>query len=361
MKGDIKVEVPIEQKYIIKNGEKIETDTAAKIVNGRTFLPIRAVIEAFGSTVEWDKSLKTVVITTEPIDAKAIFTAASNKSYDWENYDANITINMSMAMPDEAGSVQTMNMKMNMLMTMFMNPMKAKISADMVMNMMGQEISQPVMNMYLTIDENNYTTYVGVNDNTGAITWMKSTVSDEMLSKLMKYDQTSMQENKELMEKYIKSVKYFGKYTDATGKTMLKMEYTMSTDIYKDMLGEYVEEMSGSTNEQEAMTSEMLKGLVDGNFGDISLIVYIDESSGEIVKYEMDLGSMISTIVDGLTNILGELPEDQLEILKGIKATLVMDVLNINSAEDFEIPEEALNAPEMTEMMEQTTEPIVEN
>ncbi|MFA9423515.1 MAG: stalk domain-containing protein [Sedimentibacter sp.] len=363
MKGDVKVEVPIEQNYILKNGEKIETDTAAKIVNGRTFLPIRAVLEAFGSDVEWDQSLNTVVITTEPMDAKAIFIAASDKSYDWKNYDANIAINMSMDIPDETGSVQKMDMKMNMLMTMFTNPMKAKISADMVMNVMGQEMSQPVMNMYLTIDDNNYTTYVGVDDKKGALTWMKSTVDDEMFSKLMKYDEASMQANKELMEKYIKDVKYFGKYTDATGKTMLKMEYAMSTDIYKDMLGEYVEDMSASTNEQEVMTGEMLKGLVNGDLGDISIIVYIDETSGEIVRYEMDLGNMLSNIVDGMTSILGEIPEDQLEIIKGIKATMVMDVLNINSATDFEIPEEALNAQEITEMMEETpaSEPTTEN
>mgnify|MGYP000874974660 FL=1 len=51
-KGEIVVEVPIDENYIIKNGEKITVDTAAKVVSGRTYLPIRAVIEAFGSEIE---------------------------------------------------------------------------------------------------------------------------------------------------------------------------------------------------------------------------------------------------------------------------------------------------------------------
>ena len=358
VKGDITVEVPIEQNYILKNGEKITTDSAAKIVNGRTYLPIRAVIEAFGSEVEWDQALKTVVITTEPVDAKAIFTAANSKSYDWKNCDANITINMSMAVPDDAGSVQTINMKMNMLMTMFMNPMKAKISADMVMNMMGQEISQPIMQMYLTMNDNSYTTYVGMNDNTGTLTWMKSTVEDEMFSQLMKYDKETIQANKELMEKYIKNVKYFGKYTEA-GKTLLRMEYTMSTDIYKDMLGGYVEELSASTNEQEVMTAEMLKGLASGNLGDLTFVVYIDEASGEIVKYEIDLSTMIKNMVSGMTELMGDIPEEELAVLNGMKATMTMEILNVNAAKDFEIPEEALNAPDMIEMLEEATNETV--
>lgn len=354
VKGDITVEVPVEQNYILKNGEKITTDSAAKIVNGRTYLPIRAVIEAFGSSVEWDQSLKTVVITSEPVDAKAIFTAANNKSYDWKNYDANIAIDMSMAIPDEAGSVQTMNMKMNMLMTMFMNPMKAKISADMVMDVLGEKISQPVMEMYLTMNDNSYTTYMGTANSTGALTWMKSTVEDEMFSKLMNYDKETIQANKELMEKYIKSVKYFGKYTEA-GKTLLRMEYTMSTDIYKDMLGGYVEEMSASTDEQEVMTAEMLKGLTSGNLGDLTFVVYIDEASGEIVKYEIDLSTMIKNMVSGMTKTMGDIPEEALAVLNGMEATMTMDIVNVNAAKDFEIPEEALNAPEMTEMLEQTS------
>lgn len=53
-KGDITVIVPIGQSYILVNGKTVVMDTAALVQNGRTYLPIRAVLEAFGADVEWD-------------------------------------------------------------------------------------------------------------------------------------------------------------------------------------------------------------------------------------------------------------------------------------------------------------------
>ena len=41
-------------------------DVPAQIINGRTMLPIRAVIESVGYSVEWDSDTQTVLITTTP-------------------------------------------------------------------------------------------------------------------------------------------------------------------------------------------------------------------------------------------------------------------------------------------------------
>lgn len=348
VKGNIKVEVPIGQNYIIVNGEQKAIDTAAQIVNGRTFLPIKHVIEAFGSEVVWDNNLRTVVITTTPVDAKAILTNASNKSYDWKNYDADVTMNMSIPLKDDAGSVQNMNMDMKMYMTIFMNPsLKAKINSSVVINMMGEEVVQPVMDMYLTADDKSFTTYMGTNDGTGTLTWMKSTAEDAMLGELFKYDEETIKANQELSEKYTKDVKYFGKYTDEAGRSLLRLQYTMSGQIYNDMFGEYIKEMSASADEQDAMTAEILKGFADGSFGDLTCIVYIDEATGEIVKYEMDLSNIIASVVEGMTSMLGEIPAEEMEMLKQMKATMAMEILNVNKAKDFEIPKDALNAPEV--------------
>lgn len=57
---DTKVEVPIGESYILKNGEKILNDTVAQIKDNRTYLPIRAVLEAFGASVDWDNETQTV-------------------------------------------------------------------------------------------------------------------------------------------------------------------------------------------------------------------------------------------------------------------------------------------------------------
>lgn len=63
VKNDIMLRIPIGQNHIFKNSEKIEIDSPAQIVNGRTYLPIRAVMEAFECTVEWDNATKTIVVT----------------------------------------------------------------------------------------------------------------------------------------------------------------------------------------------------------------------------------------------------------------------------------------------------------
>ncbi|HBD63208.1 MAG TPA: hypothetical protein DC038_02110 [Clostridiales bacterium] len=355
VKGDIRVEVPIDKNYITVNGQEKATDTAAKIVNGRTYLPIRAVIEAFGSSVEWDQSLNTVVITTVPVDAKAILTKANSLSSDWKNYDGDIKVNMSMPIKDDAGSVQTVNMDMKMYMTFFTDPsLKAKINSSFIMNLMGQDVSRPVMDMYMVADKKSFTTYMGTAGQDGKLTWVKSTVEDEIFASLFANNKEAIKENQELSEKYMKDVKYFGKYTDASGRTLLKLQYTISGEIYKEVFGKYAEIMPASENEQDAMVLEMMKDLANGSFGDITAVIYVNESTGEIVKYEMDLSDIMSSMMSGMTEMLGTIPANEMEMLKQMKVSMSMEYLNINKAADFKIPEEALNAPEVTEAAEVT-------
>jgi len=65
--NDIVVYVPIGQKYIYVNGEKVVNDTQATLYMGRTYCPIRIILEAFEADVEWDKNTSTVVVT-RPLD-----------------------------------------------------------------------------------------------------------------------------------------------------------------------------------------------------------------------------------------------------------------------------------------------------
>ena len=198
VKGEMVVKVPIGENYILKNDEEIPVDTAARIVNGRTFLPIRAVIEAFGSEVQWDAALNTVVITTEPVDAKALYFAANEKSYDWDNYDIDAKINMEF--PDDAGSAQSLEMNMNM--TIFMEPLKAKVSASMLIPGMESLGLQQIVDMYMTLDEESITQYMSMPGETGEPSWVKQTIAIEMLTDLMKNDEETIAKNKELAKKY---------------------------------------------------------------------------------------------------------------------------------------------------------------
>lgn len=47
-----------------RNGDKITLDVPPKIVNDRTLVPVRAVAESFGVSVEWDGATQTVILST---------------------------------------------------------------------------------------------------------------------------------------------------------------------------------------------------------------------------------------------------------------------------------------------------------
>ncbi len=64
-KDGIRVEVPIGERYIVVNGKRIENDTVALIVDSKTYLPIRKVMEAFGAEVLWNSEIQSVDIISQ--------------------------------------------------------------------------------------------------------------------------------------------------------------------------------------------------------------------------------------------------------------------------------------------------------
>ncbi len=63
-KGNITIELPIDSKISRKNGVDIELDVPATILNERTFVPARFIAESMGANVTWDDSTRTVIITS---------------------------------------------------------------------------------------------------------------------------------------------------------------------------------------------------------------------------------------------------------------------------------------------------------
>jgi len=67
--GETTVLVPVDQRCIYINEQYKAIDTAAIIKTGRTYIPIRAVLEAFGAVVDWEAMTRTILVTSqgEPI------------------------------------------------------------------------------------------------------------------------------------------------------------------------------------------------------------------------------------------------------------------------------------------------------
>ncbi len=62
-KDDTSVSLTINNTVAIKNGEEITLDVPAKIIGGRTLVPVRFVSDCFGVAVEWDGAMQRVTLT----------------------------------------------------------------------------------------------------------------------------------------------------------------------------------------------------------------------------------------------------------------------------------------------------------
>lgn len=64
VKGEVTIALAVDSKEMAVNGAVKTLDVPAQIMNDRTMVPVRAVAEAFGCTVEWNNDTRTVIIVT---------------------------------------------------------------------------------------------------------------------------------------------------------------------------------------------------------------------------------------------------------------------------------------------------------
>ncbi|SDY99750.1 copper amine oxidase N-terminal domain-containing protein [Tindallia californiensis] len=73
-KNGITVQVPIGQPFIMVDGDRVPNDTQAVIAeDGRTYLPIRKVLEAFDALVHWQESSQTIFVASPPPPGSEVF------------------------------------------------------------------------------------------------------------------------------------------------------------------------------------------------------------------------------------------------------------------------------------------------
>lgn len=61
-KDGIIVKIPVGEKYIEVNGQNIKLDTVSVINDNRTFIPVRAIFEAFGYEIKWHDNSNTAIL-----------------------------------------------------------------------------------------------------------------------------------------------------------------------------------------------------------------------------------------------------------------------------------------------------------
>ncbi|RXT15424.1 stalk domain-containing protein [Ammoniphilus sp. CFH 90114] len=115
-KDNVTIQLKIGSTYALKNYQQIPLDVPAFVQTGRTVVPLRVVSESFGADVIWEKSTKTVYITSpqEKIESDpsiAILTmedavkSAEAHSYDMKTAQQNIESN-DIKMEDAADELE---------------------------------------------------------------------------------------------------------------------------------------------------------------------------------------------------------------------------------------------------------------
>lgn len=245
-----------------------------------------------------------------------------------------------------AGTTQDVDMDMKMNATYFLDSMKVKTSATVT----SAGVSTTT-DSYMQKDGDDLVMYTKTADGD----WSK--VKMENAASLM---QSSGDMSKQLSEDNTKYTKK-GEMTE-NDKTYNVYEYTVSAKDNQDMMEELMSSLTGSIS--SVMDEKEIKELLDtiiSNMGDIKMTIWFDSEEENIYKITYSITDMMNKVLEGLMSKIKKSADssdsdDSVDLssaladakitVKDMNMTCVYK--NVDSAADFEIPEEALKAQELT-------------
>ena len=250
-----------------------------------------------------------------------VFAAAQEKmkSEKISSLTGKMVMDMEMTISAD-GETQTMKAANTMDMTCFYDPTRFKM--DMTVD--AGESGTSNMTMYAdTAEDGTCTLYISDGTN-----WQAQEVE---LTQIEQYDAASnmtgyMQDSYEFQDAGTEQIdgKNARKYTGTLKGDDLK-ETVMSTGALDSL-----NSLGMDTTQVESMFNDL---------GDLPINLWIDETDLVPVKYEMDMTSLMSKLMANTLEAMGS--EAEGVSMEFNKLHVVMTCSDYNSAEDFEIPEEA--------------------
>ncbi len=245
-----------------------------------------------------------------------IVKAAEEKMQEATSVESNMTMDMVMT-----SQGQTVNMKTNMDMISFTDPMKLKM--DMTIDMGEQLGGTQMMQFYADETDGNMTMYMNMMGS-----WYKQNVPEEQLAQ---YD------TKENLSTYL---------DNSTGFTEAGTEQVNGEDATKYdgvITGSQMNEVlkaSGALDDLEPMLAgtDLDASTIYEDLPDITMSIWINAEQYP-VKYEMDMTAMMQGLMD---KVMATAQQEQALTVDTMKISMTNK--NFNNAADFEIPEEAKNA-----------------
>ena len=245
--------------------------------------------------------------------------AAENNMREATSIESNMTMDMAMT-----SDGQTVNMKTNMNMISFTDPMKLKM--DMTMDMGEQLGGTQTIQFYADETDGAMTMYMNMMGN-----WYKQNVPEEQLAQ---YD------TKENLSTYLDSSTGF---TEAGTEQVNGEDATKYDGVITGSQMNEVLKASGALDNLEPMLAgtDLDASTIYEDLPDITMSIWINAEQYP-VKYEMDMTAMMQGLMD---KVMATAQQEQALTVDAMKISMTNK--NFNNAADFEIPEEAKNATQM--------------
>ena len=239
---------------------------------------------------------------------------------------------MNMSMQLEMSVMgQKMNMKIGAEADAITNPVKGKM--DMKMEVGGMSMQMP---MYYEQQGDAFMTYIGMDDGSGVVWYRQQAENAPVNNNLLSASAMAGFEYIEEEREDENTLRYRGMMGAQQLKSLLETS------------------MSGGLDSLTGGDAELLDAVLE-EIGKTEMIVTVDKESGYIVRQELDMGPMMSAIMEKALESSGEeaLDIDMSSMIEIGEMPVVIEYSRFNEISSIEIPAEALEG----ELLEEGEEP----
>lgn len=244
------------------------------------------------------------------------------KWYELNNYDMDMITKMKISMGQEV-----MDMSMTGKITAFQKPMKMKMAMEATIPGMTEKMN---IVQYMVEQDQKVFLYQQIGDQ-----WQKLVIDDPAMAKMMTMDP---RDNLRLFMDNLIKAEILGEEKIGERNTV-KIDLVASGKIFDEILKETAGQSLGIGD--DFLSSDILSKI-----GDMKYIMWIDKTTLDTVKCQMDLTENMKNLGNALA-AKEDAPAELKEVFQNIEMSMEYMVTNQNSAQDFSIPDEAKNAQEI--------------
>ena len=249
---------------------------------------------------------------------------AFDKWYGLASYD----MSMDMLMKMDFGEGD-MEITMNSDATVFQNPLKMKITSEVVLPML--EPPSMTIEQYMITEDGKLVLYQQAENS-----WQKMVTTDPATMELLQMDP---KDNLKLFMDSLEKAEIVAEEKIEQMDTV-KVELVASSKIFEKVM----EQTAGNPL---GINEGLFDPAIFTQIGDLKYILWIDKATLNVVKGQMDLSENMRNLGTALAAD-PNMPVELKDAFAGMEFVASYTIKNHNRAQDFTVPEEAKNAEEIS-------------